>query len=105
MTTSVLTKPSLDLPPARYFTYKHDYPRPTLPSSDWTLIRVKAALLGHAELRGRAAFPPWLGELNIFQKEYHKDPPALLGEELVGIVEEAGSSSGFVKGENVTWFI
>lgn len=46
-----------------------------------------------------------LGELNIFQEEYHEDPPKILGEEFVGIVEEAGSASGFKKGEHVTGFI
>lgn len=45
------------------------------------------------------------GEFNIFRKEYHEDPPKILGEEFVGIVEEAGSGSGFQKGDHVTGFI
>ena len=85
--------------------YSTSYPRPTLPSPDWTVCRVRAAGLNRAELRGRAALPPGLGEFNIFQSEYHQDPPTILGEEFVGEVEEAGSSCGFKTGEKVTGFI
>jgi len=46
-----------------------------------------------------------LGEFNIFQKEYHEDPPQILGEEFVGVVEAPGSASGFKQGERVTGFI
>lgn len=102
---SLKPAPSSEKAPKDSFTYQHDYPRPTLPSSDWCLVRVRAAGLNRAELRGRAALPPGKGELNIFQHEYHEDPPKILGEELVGEIEEAGSGTGFNKGEIVTAFI
>ncbi|KAK5076293.1 hypothetical protein LTS08_006921 [Lithohypha guttulata] len=106
MTAAVLKEnPSLEKSPLDSFTYQTDYPKPTLPSRDWCLVRVRAAGLNRAELRGRAALPPGKGELNIFQNEYHEDPPAILGEELVGEVAEAGSDSGFQVGEIVTAFI
>ena len=97
--------PSADKSAVDSFAYRTDYPRPTLPSEDWCLVRVKAAGLNRAELRGRTSFPPGKGEFGIFQKEYHEDPPTVLGEELVGVVEEAGSGTGFRKGEVVTAFI
>ena len=104
MAAAVLTKPGPS-PPPECFTYSTSYPRPSLPSPDWVLCRVHAAGLNRAELRGRAALPPGLGEFNIFQSEYHEDPPAILGEEFVGEVEEAGSATTFKKGEKVTGFI
>jgi NADPH2:quinone reductase len=105
MTAAVLTNPGPSPAPPECFTYSTSYPRPSLPSPDWTLCRVRAAGLNRAELRGRAALPPGLGEFNIFQAEYHAEPPAVLGEEFVGEVEEAGSGSGFNRGEKVTGFI
>jgi len=105
MTAAVLVKPGEDVPPTECFEYVTSYPRPTLPTPEWILCRVHVAGLNRAELRGRAALLPGLGEFNIFQKEYHKDPPKILGEEFVGEVEEAGSDSGFTKGEKVTGFI
>lgn len=97
--------PSADKSAVDSFTYRTDYPKPTLPSEDRCLVRVKVAGLNRAELRGRTGFPPGKGEFGIFQKEYHEDPPTVLGEELVGVIEEAGSSTGFRKGEVVTAFI
>lgn len=97
--------PSPDKPPKESFQYRQNYPRPTLPNQEWCLVRVKAAGLNRAELRGRAGLPPARGELNIFQDEYHEDPPAVLGEELVGVVEEAGTDTGLRRGEVVTAFI
>lgn len=68
-------------------------------------MRVKALGLNRAELRSRANLPPGLPEFNIFQAEYHVDPPKVLGEEFVGIVEEAGAKSGFQAGERVAGLI
>jgi len=104
MTAAVLTNPGPS-PPAQCFSYSTTYPRPTLPSPEWILCRVHAAGLNRAELRGRAALPPGRPEFNIFQAEYHEDPPKILGEEFVGEVEEAGSSTDFKRGEKVTGFI
>lgn len=92
-------------PPSACFSYNTAYPRPSLPSAEWTLVRVKALGLNRAELRSRANLPPGLPEFNIFQAEYHVDPPKVLGEEFVGIVEDAGAESGFRVGERVAGFI
>jgi NADPH:quinone reductase-like Zn-dependent oxidoreductase len=97
--------PSPDRPPKESFELRQDYPKPTLPSQEWCLVRVKAAGLNRAELRGRAGLPPANGELSIFREEYHEDPPAILGEELVGVVEEAGTDTGLRRGDVVTAFI
>lgn len=101
MRAAVLTSLGVQ-PPHACFTYKADYPKPTLPSQDWVLVRVRRAGLNRAELRGRnneagalPEFPP------IFQSEYHKDPPEILGEEFVGEVEHAGSQANSQKGERV----
>lgn len=104
MTATVLTSPGAQ-PPTTCFTHTTTYPRPSLPSPDWVLVRVRAAGLNRAELRGRAGHAPFLPEFNIFQSEYHADPPAILGEEFVGEVAEAGSASGFSAGEKVAGFI
>lgn len=104
MAAAVLTSPGAS-PPQACFTYDASYPRPTLPSPEWTLVRVHALGLNRAELRSRANLPPFLKEFNIFQAEYHADPPKILGEEFVGIVEDAGAESGFQRGEPVTGMI
>lgn len=104
MVATVLTTPGAQ-PPSACFSYVEDYPRPSLPSQDWILCRVHAVGLNRAELRGRDGHPPFMPEFNIFQAEYHTDPPKILGEEFVGFVEEAGSTSGFTCGEKVTGFI
>ncbi|KAK5055913.1 hypothetical protein LTR84_012463 [Exophiala bonariae] len=104
MAAAELTSPGAS-PPSACFSYTTAYPRPTVPSSEWTLVRVKALGLNRAELRSRANLPPALPEFNIFQAEYHVDPPKVLGEEFVGVVEEAGAESGFRIGESVAGFI
>ena len=104
MIASVLTNPG-DSPPPECFTYMTDYPRPTLPSAEWILCRVHAVGLNRAELRGRTGAAPFLQEFIIFQKEYHEDPPKILGEEFVGEVEEAGSATDFQTGQKVTGFV
>ncbi|KAB2573841.1 putative zinc-type alcohol dehydrogenase-like protein YogA [Lasiodiplodia theobromae] len=104
MTAAVLTSPGAH-PPTSCFTHDPLYPRPSLPSPDWILVRVHAAGLNRAELRGRAGHTPFLPEFNIFQSEYHADPPAILGEEFVGEVAEAGATTGFEPGEKVAGFI
>jgi NADPH:quinone reductase len=104
MTAAVLTNPGPS-PPSECFTYSHDYPRPTLPSPDWILVRVHAAGLNRAELRSRTGVIPFPPEFNIWIDEYHEDPPKILGEELVGVVEEPGTSTSFKKGEKVAAWI
>lgn len=104
MTAAVLTSPGPH-PPPQCFTYSKDYPRPTLPSEDWVLVRVRAAGLNRAELRSRAGGIPFPPEFNIWIDEYHEDPPKILGEEFVGEVETVGKNTSFQKGEKVTGFI
>lgn len=104
MAAAVLTSPGAATPQA-CFTYDAKYPRPTLPSPDWTLVRVQAAGLNRAELRSRANHVPDPDEFNIFRDEFHTDPPKILGEEFVGVVELAGDKSGFKPGENVFGFV
>ncbi|KEF55243.1 uncharacterized protein A1O9_08897 [Exophiala aquamarina CBS 119918] len=104
MKAAVLTNPGHDAPP-KCFTYQLDYPRPSLPSPEWVLCRVHAAGLNRAELRGRTGAAPFIAEFIIFQKEYHEDPPKILGEEFVGEVEEAGAESGYKQGDKVTGFV
>ena len=104
MTAAMLTSPGPS-PPAECFTYSHDYPRPTLPSPDWVLVRVYAAGLNRAELRSRAGAVPFPPEFNIWIDEYHQDPPKILGEEFVGVVEEPGSATAFKKGDKVAGWI
>jgi len=104
MTAMVLSSPGSSPPPS-CFAYTKTYPRPSLLGQEWTLVRVHACGLNRAELRSRANLPPGVPEFNIFQAEYYVDPPAILGEEFVGIVEEAGSASGFQKGEKVAGLI
>lgn len=74
MTAAVLTSPGAHPPPS-CFTIDTAYPKPTLPSEDWVLVRVKAAGLNRAELRGRNNDKPGLGEFGIFRSEYTEDPP------------------------------
>ena len=74
MTAAVLTSVGAD-PPSKCFTIIKNYPKPSLPSSRWVLVRVKAAGLNRAELRSRNGDTPGLGEFGIFQSEYHEDPP------------------------------
>ena len=104
MTAAVLTHPAAQ-PPSKAFSIITAYPKPTLPSPDWVLVHVHAAGLNRAELRSRDNLTPARAEFNIFRREYHEDPPAILGEEFVGFVAEAGSSTDFQQGELVTGFI
>lgn len=104
MTAAVLT--SLGSSPASScFSIDTRYSRPSLPSPDWILVRVKAAGLNRAELRSRAGDTPGKPEFNIWQAHYHTSPPAILGEEFVGLVEKAGSDTKFKKGQKVTGFV
>lgn len=104
MTAAVLTNPGSS-PPHQCFTYTHGHPRPTLPSPDWVLVRVHAAGLNRAELRSRAALKPFPPEFNIWINEYHEDPPAILGEEFVGEIDEAGANTPFQKGDKVASWV
>ena len=104
MTAAVLAHPKAQ-PPSAAFKIDASYPKPTLPSPDWVLVRVHAAGLNRAELRSREAEPAIPVEFNMFHREYHEDPPAILGEEFVGFVAEAGSNTPFHQGQLVTGFI
>ncbi|KAH0137228.1 hypothetical protein KCU67_g15824, partial [Aureobasidium melanogenum] len=42
MTAAVLSSPGQN-PPSKCFTMDKEYPRPTLPSPSWVLVKVKAA--------------------------------------------------------------
>ncbi|KAJ5801958.1 NAD(P)-binding protein [Penicillium pulvis] len=100
MKAAVLTRPGAS-PPSACFTIDPAYPKPTLPSQDWVLIRVRAAGLNRAELRSRHGFPGHILEFNLFAKEYRADPPKVIGEEMVGEVEKAGSNTEFKSGDKV----
>ncbi|KAF4983615.1 hypothetical protein FZEAL_1024 [Fusarium zealandicum] len=100
MKAAVLTSPGAEIPSA-CFTYREDYPRPSLPGPDWVLVRVRATGINRAELRARSGAPSFEGEFNIFQQYYRKEPPSILGEELVGEVVDAGLASGFKVGDKV----
>lgn len=67
MLAAVLTEPGASSP-SDCFTIDAHFPKPSLPSEDWVLVRVKAAGLNRAELRSRNNDPPGKGEFNIWQK-------------------------------------
>jgi hypothetical protein len=78
MTAVVLSSPGVH-PPSKCFTIDKQYPRPTLPSQTWVLVKVKAAGLNRAELRGRNGDEPAPPEFGMFVDEFHPDPPKILG--------------------------
>lgn len=102
--SGTMTASVLDIP-RKTLSLSTKYPRPTLPSQDWILVNIKAAGLNRAELRSRTSDIPGKGEFNIFQAEYHEEPPVILGEEFVGLVHEAGSNTRFKVGEKVAGWI
>ncbi|KAL6721417.1 hypothetical protein ACLMJK_000520 [Lecanora helva] len=104
MTAAVLTSPGAE-PPSKCFNLDHDYPKPSLPGPNWVLVRVKAAGLNRAELRSRKGDRPGISEFGIFRSEYHEDPPKILGEEFVGVVEVAGRSTTFEQGDHVAGWV
>ncbi|KAM5346054.1 hypothetical protein ACJ41O_009059 [Fusarium nematophilum] len=104
MKAAVLTKPGAS-PPTACFTIDHAYPKPSLPSEDWVLVRVHAAGLNRAELRSREGIPGHIREFNLFVNEYRTDPPNIIGEEMVGEVEVAGSRTAFKSGDKVAAWI
>lgn len=67
MLAAVLTSPGAK-PPSACFTIDPAYPKPSLPGEEWVLVKVRAAGLNRAELRGRNNDPPGRGEFNIWQK-------------------------------------
>jgi hypothetical protein len=78
MTAAVLSSPGAT-PPSKCFTIDTEYPKPTLPSPTWVLVKVKAAGLNRAELRGRNGDEPAPPEFGMFVNEFHPDPPKILG--------------------------
>ncbi|EXJ66775.1 uncharacterized protein A1O5_09970 [Cladophialophora psammophila CBS 110553] len=100
MCAVTLTSPGSS-PPAACFTYKTDYPRPSLPSPKFCLVRIHAVGLNRAELRARNAEPVSPVEFGIFKDEFHNQCPLIIGEEFVGEVSEAGSETGFKVGDRV----
>jgi len=78
-----------------------DYPKPTLPTQDWLLVRIYATGLNRAELRARNAEPVSPHEFGMFIDDFHNDCPKIIGEEFVGEVVEAGKNSNFKVGERV----
>lgn len=78
MTAAVLSSPGAS-PPSKCFTLDKEYPKPTLPSQNWALVKVKAAGLNRAELRGRNGDEPAPPEFGMFVDEFHPDPPKILG--------------------------
>lgn len=106
MRAAVLSKPGAS-PPSTAFTIDAAYPKPTLPGPDWVLVRVRAAGLNRAELRGRNREAPVPPEFGPFAAECHPEPPAILGEEFVGVVEQAGTACAdqFAPGDYVAGFV
>ncbi|EXJ87197.1 hypothetical protein A1O3_04156 [Capronia epimyces CBS 606.96] len=100
MRAVTLTSPK-STPPAACFTYRTDYPRPSLPNSKFCLVRIRAVGLNRAELRARNAEPVSPVEFGIFKSEFHNDCPPIIGEEFVGEVVEAGAETGFAEGDRV----
>jgi len=88
-------------PPAACFTYRTDYPKPSLPNSKFVLVRIHAIGLNRAELRARNAEPISPVEFGIFRDEFHEQCPKLIGEEFVGAVVEAGAETGLQVGDRV----
>ena len=78
MIAAVLSSPGAS-PPSKCFTIDKEYPKPTLPSQSWVLVKVKAAGLNRAELRGRNGDEPAPPEFGMFVDEFHPDPPKILG--------------------------
>ena len=75
------------------------YPKPT-PKAGHIIIHIKAIGLNRAELRSRNGDPPAKPEFTS-DSLYTPTPPAILGEECVGIVEDSGGSEGIGKGDTV----
>ncbi|KAJ9656225.1 hypothetical protein H2198_005076 [Neophaeococcomyces mojaviensis] len=100
MRAVTLTSPRSS-PPAACFTYRTDYPKPSLPNSAFCLVRIHAIGLNRAELRARNAEPVSPVEFGIFRNEFHNECPPIIGEEFVGEVVEAGSDTGFEVGDRV----
>ncbi|KAK7894322.1 hypothetical protein LTR67_006083 [Exophiala xenobiotica] len=100
MRAVTLTSPRSS-PPAACFTYRLDYPRPSLPSSDFCLVRIYAVGLNRAELRARNAEPVSPVEFGLFKDEFHDQCPLIIGEEFVGEVAEVATDSPFKVGDRV----
>lgn len=78
------------------------YPTPT-PKAGHVIIRVKAIGLNRAELRSRNGDSPAKPEFTS-DDLYTKIPPAILGEECIGIVEDNGGSEAVRKGDTVATY-
>jgi len=100
MRAVILTSPKSS-PPSACFTYVTDYPRPSLPSPDWVLVRIHAIGLNRAELRARNAEPVSIREFGMFEADFHNDCPKIIGEEFVGEIAAAGSNTSFKAGDRV----
>ena len=79
-----------------------DYLTPT-PKANYIVIRIKAIGLNRAELRSRNGDPPAKPEFTN-DDLYTQTPPAILGEECVGVVEDSGGHGTISKGDTVATF-
>ncbi|CAF9935763.1 MAG: hypothetical protein HETSPECPRED_009898 [Heterodermia speciosa] len=75
------------------------YPKPA-PKAGHIIIRVNAIGLNRAELRSRNGDPPAKPEFTS-DDLYTETPPAILGEECVGIADDNGGSEVIRKGDTV----
>ena len=88
-------------PPSSCFTVNPAYPKPSLPSSDWVLARVRAIGINRTDLRQRNNEPANPVSFGMFINEFHNEKPAIIGEEFVGEVELAGDNTHFKPGDRV----
>ena len=94
MTAAVLTSPGAK-PPSKCFSIDHEYPMPSIPGPEWLVVRVKAAGLNRAELRGRNGDKPGAPEFGIFQSEYHEDPPKVYCSETLKLRRDSLTTRRF----------
>ena len=98
MKAIVRTKPG----PPSVLHLDPSYPTPA-PKAGHVIIQVKAIGLNRAELRSRNGDPPAKTEFTS-DDLYTQTPPAVLGEECVGIVEDNGGSDILSKGDTVATY-
>lgn len=88
--------------PPSVFHLDSSYPKPA-PEAGHVIILVKAIGLNRAELRSRNGDTPGKPEFTS-DDLYNQTPPAILGEECVGEVEDNGGNRHFSRGDTVATY-